>query len=84
MSPLCSGCSAVACGSPSLPSVTIASVACSPLFKSCQRASSAIVSMDLFNVQIVTVLIEELHESSALRDCASKIYCSPCGMNGQR
>jgi hypothetical protein len=37
--------------------------------------------MDLFNVQIVTVLIEELYESSALWDCASKIYCAPCGMN---
>jgi hypothetical protein len=37
--------------------------------------------MDLFNVQSVPMLIEELHESSALRDCASKIYSSPSGMN---
>jgi hypothetical protein len=40
--------------------------------------------MDLFNVQSVTVLIEKLHESLALRDRASKIYCAPCRMNGQR
>jgi hypothetical protein len=40
--------------------------------------------MDLFNVEVVTVLKEELDEGSALRDCALKIYSSPSGMNGQR
>jgi hypothetical protein len=39
--------------------------------------------MDLFNVKSVPMLIEELHESLPLRDRASKIYCAPCGMDGE-
>jgi hypothetical protein len=37
--------------------------------------------MDLFNVQIVPMLIEELHESLPLRLRTFEIYSSPSGMN---
>jgi hypothetical protein len=37
--------------------------------------------MDLFNVQIVTVLIEKLHEGLPLRLSPFEVYCAPCGMN---
>jgi hypothetical protein len=39
--------------------------------------------MDLFNVQIVTVLIEKLHKRLPLRLGTFEIYCAPCGMDGQ-
>jgi hypothetical protein len=37
--------------------------------------------VDLFNVESVPMLIEELHESLPLRDRAFEIYSSPSGMN---
>jgi hypothetical protein len=39
--------------------------------------------VDLFNVQIVPMLKEELDESLPLRLCTFEIYSSPSGMNGQ-
>jgi hypothetical protein len=39
--------------------------------------------MDLFNVQIVTVLIEKLYKSLPLRLGTFEICSAPCRMDGQ-
>jgi hypothetical protein len=37
--------------------------------------------MDLFNVQIVTVLIEKFHEGLPLRLSPFEVCSAPCGMD---
>ena len=87
MGPVSTGCASVFLWSPSLPSVTVASVAAAIFGEVRDRATYAVVAVDLFYAQNVAVSKQEFDHGFACvrvlfgRAFAFEVYGAPCCVN---